>query len=45
MALQRNRLTHRYLNFLWQAIKIYTENQELIVRMITIFLDQEEKKI
>ena len=45
MALQRNRLAHRYLNFRWQAIKIYTENQELIVRMITIFLDEEEKKI
>jgi uncharacterized protein YutE (UPF0331/DUF86 family) len=45
LALQRNRLAHRYLNFRWQAIKIYTENQELIVRMITIFLDQEEKKI
>jgi uncharacterized protein YutE (UPF0331/DUF86 family) len=39
MALQRNRLAHRYLNFRWQAIKIYTENQGLIVRMITIFLD------
>jgi uncharacterized protein YutE (UPF0331/DUF86 family) len=43
LALQRNRLTHRYLNFRWQAIKAYEEKKDLIIRMITILLEREEK--
>ena len=41
LALQRNRLTHRYLNFRWQAIKAYEEKKDLIIRMITILLERE----
>jgi uncharacterized protein YutE (UPF0331/DUF86 family) len=44
LALQRNRLTHRYLNFRWQAIKAYEEKKDLIIRMITILLEREEKQ-
>lgn len=29
LVIQRNRLAHRYLNFRWQAIKLFAEKREL----------------
>lgn len=45
LALQRNRLAHRYPNFRWQAIKTYEEMKDLIIRMITTLLEREEAGI
>ena len=29
LAVQRNRLAHRYLNFRWQAIKTYVDSKDI----------------
>ncbi len=34
IALQRNRLAHRYLNFRWQSINMFKKNKELILRLL-----------
>ncbi len=44
LAVQRNRLAHRYLNFKWNAIKMFNENRALIVNLIERILEREEKK-
>lgn len=44
LALQRNRLAHRYLNFRWQAIRLFAEKKDLVVRVVTTLLEKEEKK-
>ena len=44
LAVQRNRLAHRYLNFRWQAVKMFNEQRGLIVRLISKILEREEKK-
>jgi len=44
LALQRNRLAHRYLNFRWQAVRLFSEKRSLIIRIITILLEKEEGK-
>ncbi len=44
LAIQRNRLAHRYLNFRWQAIKMFTEQRKLIVKFMTSILEREKKK-
>lgn len=31
LAIQRNRLAHRYLNFRWQAIKMFSEQKKLVI--------------
>ena len=43
LAIQRNRLAHRYLNFRWQAIKMFTEKKELVLRLINKILDREKR--
>ncbi len=35
IALQRNRLAHRYLNFRWQSINIFVKNKPLILRLLS----------
>ena len=35
IALQRNRLAHRYLNFRWQAINMFIKNKLLILKLLT----------
>ena len=35
LAMQRNRLTHRYLNFRWQAINMFITNKLLILKLLT----------
>lgn len=44
LAVQRNRLAHRYLNFRWQAVKMFTEQRKLIVKLMTSILEREKKK-
>ncbi len=44
LAIQRNRLAHRYLNFRWQAIKMFREQRKLIVKLINVILEREKKK-
>ena len=44
LAIQRNRLAHRYLNFRWQAIRLFAEKRDLIVRIITTLLEEQERK-
>ena len=35
LAIQRNRLAHRYLNFRWQAVKMFVETKQLILKLLT----------
>ena len=42
LAIQRNRLAHRYLNFRWQAITMYKEQRRLIQRLLALILKKEE---
>ena len=44
LAVQGNRLAHRYLDFRWQAIKTYADQRDLIARLIILVLEKEEEK-
>ena len=44
LAIQRNRLAHRYLNFRWQTICSYSERRDLITKVATLLLKREETK-
>ena len=44
LAIQRNRLAHRYLNFRWQAISLFTILRPLISKLLAEILKREEKK-
>ena len=44
LAVQRNRLAHRYLNFRWQAVKMFAEQRGLVARLIAMILEREERK-
>ncbi|MCF6149864.1 MAG: DUF86 domain-containing protein [Candidatus Kuenenia sp.] len=44
LAIQRNRLAHRYLNFRWQVMKFYNDNKTLIQRLVSLILEREVKK-
>ncbi len=44
LAIQRNRLAHRYLNLRWQAIKMFAEKRNLILELIGKILKREEGK-
>ena len=44
LAIQRNRLAHRYLNFRWQAIRTFAERMKLVTRLLSELLDREEKR-
>lgn len=44
LAIQRNRLAHRYLNFKWEAIKTFNETKDLIKNSLKIILEREEKR-
>ena len=39
LAIQRNRLAHRYLDFRWQAIKLFSEQEENILKLLNIVID------
>ena len=42
LALQRNRLAHRYLNFRWQTIRAFSDKRELISRVADLLLQKDE---
>jgi len=44
LAIQRNRLAHRYLNFRWQVMKFYSNKKMLIQRLVSLILEREVKK-
>ena len=44
LALQRNRLAHRYLNFRWQAIKMFNQEKDLVIKLVAKILEREKKK-
>jgi uncharacterized protein YutE (UPF0331/DUF86 family) len=44
LAVQRNRLAHRYLNFRWEAIKAFKAQSLLIVKLITSVLGKEKEE-
>ena len=44
LAIQRNRLAHRYLNFRWQDIKMFNEQKNLIIEFVSKILEREKKK-
>jgi uncharacterized protein YutE (UPF0331/DUF86 family) len=41
LAVHRNRLAHRYLNFRWQAVQDFSGKRALIVKMLDILLKKE----
>jgi len=42
IAIQRNRLAHRYLNFRWQAINMFIKNKSLILKLLTKISEKPE---
>ncbi|MBI5206395.1 MAG: DUF86 domain-containing protein [Candidatus Firestonebacteria bacterium] len=44
LAIQRNRLAHRYLNFRWQVITMYKTSQHLIQKILIAILEREKNK-
>ena len=44
LAIQRNRLAHRYLNFRWQAIKMSKDKKDTVLKLIQLVLEREKKK-
>jgi uncharacterized protein YutE (UPF0331/DUF86 family) len=43
LALQRNRLAHRYLNFRWEALTMFATQRALIKKLLEKILEREEK--
>ena len=43
LAIQRNRLAHRYLDFRWQAVSLFSRERPLVRRLLTDILSREEK--
>lgn len=44
LAVQRNRLAHRYLNYRWEAIKIYKKYVPMIKRLLLAVVEREKGK-
>jgi uncharacterized protein YutE (UPF0331/DUF86 family) len=44
LAAQRNRLAHRYLNFRWEAIRLFGDQRELVLRLAAAILENEAKR-
>lgn len=42
LAIQRNRLAHRYLNFRWQAVNMFVKLKPLVLRLLEKILAREE---
>jgi uncharacterized protein YutE (UPF0331/DUF86 family) len=45
LAVQRNRLAHRYLDFRWQAVRDFAVKKELVKELLVRVLKTEEDKI
>ena len=44
LAVQRNRLAHRYLNFRWQVVKFYTNNRDILRKLANSIYEYEKTK-
>jgi len=44
LAIQRNRLAHRYMDFRWQAIKTFIEQKKAVLKLLSKILKREEKR-
>lgn len=42
LALQRNRLAHRYLNFRWEAVVMFKEQRPLVNKLLAKIMEYEE---
>lgn len=42
LAIQRNRLAHRYLNYKWEAINYFKREINLIIKLISKILEKEK---
>jgi len=45
LATARNRLAHRYLNFRWQAIRMFADSKQLVKKLLSAVLEREKNKI
>ena len=45
LAVQRNRLAHRYMDFRWYAIKTFIEQKQEVLKLLSKILKYEEKKL
>lgn len=44
LAIQRNRLAHRYLNFRWQVVKFYTQNVAILKKLVSSIYEYEKAR-
>jgi uncharacterized protein YutE (UPF0331/DUF86 family) len=44
LAIQRNRLAHRYLNFRWQAVKFYVQNRDILKKLLNAIYEYEKSR-
>jgi len=44
LAIQRNRLAHRYLNFRWQVVRLYIENRSTLKKLLNFIYEYEKSK-
>jgi len=42
LAIQRNRLAHRYLNLRWEAVKMFNDTKPLVFRLLKRILEREK---
>lgn len=42
LAVLRNRLAHRYLNFRWQAIEDFSKKRSLVIKLLSLILKELE---
>lgn len=42
LAIQRNRLAHRYLNFRWEAVKMFIDVKPLVSKLLKKILEREK---
>ncbi len=42
LAIQRNRFAHRYLNFRWEAVKMFIDSKSLISMLLKKILEREK---
>ena len=45
LAVQRNRLAHRYMDLRWNAIKTFIEQKQEVLKLLGRILKSEEKKL
>jgi uncharacterized protein YutE (UPF0331/DUF86 family) len=43
LAIQRNRLAHRYLNLRWEAVKMFNDAKPLVFRLLKRILEREKR--